>query len=197
MVRRAKLKKPWTIAVLAVLLAVAVMASVNVTYAYLFTKTNSAENNFVPAVVDCEMDEDFIDNVKSDVRVKNIGTTEAYMRLVVVVTWQDDNGNCLAMKPQENVDFTMKANTDGWFKHDGIWYCKTPVAVGFNTPPLIEEFKPTGTNTPNGYHLTIQFLASAIQSQPDQAVEEAWGIQIVDGQLVPPSNNQLVPPSNN
>ena len=158
MARRAKLKKSWILATLAVLLTVAIMASVNATYAYLFTKTNSAENKFVPAVVACEIDEDFINNVKTDVSVKNIGTTEAYMRMVVVVAWKDDNG-------------------------------KTPIAVGFNTPQLIEEFKAKATeeNIPEGYHLSIQFLADAIQSQPDQVVKEAWGIEIVDGQLVPPS----------
>ena len=105
----------------------------------------------------CEIDENFIDNVKKDVSVKNIGTTEAYMRMVVVVAWKDDNGNYLAVRPQENVDYTLKANTDGWFKYDEVWYCKTPIAVGFNTPQLIEEFKATGKNIPEGYHLSIQF----------------------------------------
>ena len=188
MARRAKLNKPWLFAVLAVLLTVAVMASVNATYAYLFTKSTT-EDTYKPAVVACEVDEDFIGNVKSDVRVKNIGTTEAYMRIVVVVTWQDDKGNCLAVKPVDGTDFIMDPNTEGWFNQDNIWYCKTPVAPGFNTPALIKEFKPTGTKPPDGYHLSIQFLASAIQSQPAETVLEAWGIQIVDGQLVPPSNN--------
>lgn len=189
MARRAKLKKSWILATLAVLLTVAIMASVNATYAYLFTKTNSAENKFVPAVVACEIDEDFIDNVKKDVSVKNIGTTEAYMRMVVVVAWKDDNGNYLAVRPQENVDYTLKANTDGWFKYDEVWYCKTPIAVGFNTPQLIVEFKATGENIPEGYHLSIQFLADAIQSQPDQAVKDAWGVDVVNNQLEAPQGN--------
>lgn len=189
MAHRAKNRKPWTIAVLAVLLTVAVMASVNVTYAYLFTNTNSAENVFVPAVVDCEVNEDFVNNVKSDVCVKNIGTAEAYVRMALVVTWQDANGNCLAVAPVLGQDYTAVFNETDWFFHNGFWYCKAPVAVGFDSQILVEEFKPTGLNQPEGYQLSLQFLASAIQSQPAQSVEAAWGVRVVDGKLEMQLNN--------
>ena len=99
---------------------------------------------------------------------------------------KDDNGNYLAVRPQEGVDYTLEANTDGWFKYNEVWYCKTPIAVGFNTPQLIKKFEATGKNIPEGYHLSIQFLADAIQSQPDQAVKDAWGVNVVEGILSTP-----------
>ena len=40
-------------------------------------------------------------------------------------------------------------------------------------------------SAPAGYRLNIQILATAIQSAPDDAVQEAWGITPVNGELIP------------
>ena len=178
--------KPWRVAVLAVLITVAIMASVDATLAYLFTNTDSAENVFTPAVVACAVQDDYLDNITFDVRVKNTGTTEAYVRLAVVINWQDANDDVMGKSPVEGVDYTVVFNETDWFFYKGFWYCKEPVAVGYDSKVLIEELEPAPMDLPNGYHLSVEFVASAIQSQPDTAVEDAWGVGVEDGKLCMP-----------
>ena len=186
MARKVNIGKPWRIAVLAVLLTAAIMASANVTYAYLFTNTSSAENTFIPAVVSCEVQNDYLDNVTSDVRIKNTGTTESYVRAAVVINWQDSAGNVLANTPVPEDDYIIVFNETDWFLYNGYWYCRKPVAVGYDSRVLIEECKAADIELPEGYHLSVEVVASAIQSQPDAAVQSAWGVKVVEGILSTP-----------
>jgi hypothetical protein len=178
--------KSWRVAALAVLITVAIMASVDATVAYLFTNTDSAENAFVPAVVACVVQDDYLDNITSDVRVKNTGTTEAYVRVAVVINWQDAKDDVIGRTPVEGVDYTVTFNETDWFFYEGFWYCKEPVAVGYVSKVLVEELEPAPLDLPEGYHLSVEFVASAVQSQPDAAVQEAWGVDVEDGTLCIP-----------
>ena len=50
---------------------------------------------------------------------------------------------------------------------------------------LIKECKKVdGVTPPDGYDLSVEIIASGIQSTPDGAVKEAWGMTVdANGQL--------------
>ena len=74
-------------------LAVVLLVGVGTTIAYLISTPDAVKNVFIPSSVSCAVDEDFANNqVKSNVRVKNTGDIDAYIRAEVVVTWKNENG---------------------------------------------------------------------------------------------------------
>ena len=174
------------VSLLLVSLVLIAAIAVGSTVAFIATSTKSITNIFNPANVTIDIEEKFKDGVKTDVKVKNTGNTDAFIRAQIVVTWKDANGNVSATKPVEDTDYTMTLNTTDWFLgSDGFYYCKTSVAPnGGSTPVLIEKCEKTGT-PPDGYDLSVEIIASGIQSTPDGAVEEAWKVVSVsnDGTL--------------
>lgn len=172
--------RKWAAILAAVLLVVILTISAGVTVAYIFISTSPVSNAFTPGNVACEVMETFSNNVKSNVRVKNTGDTEAYIRMAVVITWQDSEGNVAAAKPQRNTDYTVTYTNDNWLEKDGYWYYTLPVGAGDLTTVVLSELTPVSGAAPEGYTLSVQFLASAIQSKPADAVKEAWGVT-VDG----------------
>lgn len=145
------------------------------TWAFLVAQSEPVQNNFTYAHVSCTIDEKFENGVKSDVQIQNTGDISAYIRARIVVTWKDANGNVSAV-PVKDSDYTMTMGT-GWTKGtDGYWYCKTAVNPDGFTPELITECKKTSNaDVPDGYDLSVEILADAIQSEPASAVTEAWG----------------------
>lgn len=180
------------VSLLLVSLVLIAAIAVGSTVAFIATSTNSITNTFNPANVTIDIDEKFESGVKTDVKVKNTGNTDAFIRAQIVVTWKDTNGNVSATKPVlgEDKDYTMTLNETDWFLgSDGFYYCKTSVAPnGGSTPVLIEKCEKTGT-PPDGYDLSVEIIASGIQSTPASAVEEAWKVVSVsnDGTLTPKS----------
>ena len=155
------------------------------TYAYLSAKTELVSNEFVPAKVSCSVEEEFTNGVKSNVKVRNSGNVDAYIRATVVVTFVSEDGKVLAISPKENADYTVTWGADGWIKGtDGYWYYKNPVRPEETTAMLIESAQTTAT-APTGYRLHIQSVASAVQSAPENAVQEAWGVSVNNGELLP------------
>ena len=169
------------ITVLCLCVAFGAAAGVN---AYLTAVTQPLPNTFVPAEVSCQVEENFQDGVKSDVKIRNTGNIDAYIRAVVVANFVSEDGNVLATMPKEDVDYTISWGNAGWRKGtDGYWYYEEPVAPDETTAALIDTA--TGISAPSGYHLHIQIIATAVQSAPDSAVQEAWGVGVTDGKLVP------------
>ena len=152
-------------------------------YAYLTAKTDPLSNEFVPAKVSCLIEENFTDGVKSDVKVRNTGNIDAYIRATVVVTFVSDDGKVLATTPKEGVDYTVTWGTEGWIKRaDGYWYYTKPVSPEKTTSLLIQSAQ--AISAPTGYSLNIRIIASGIQSEPDLAVHEAWGVTVTNGEIV-------------
>lgn len=174
------------VSLLLVSLVLIAAIAVGSTVAFIATSTNSITNTFNPANVTIDIDEKFENGVKTDVQVKNTGNTDAFIRAQIVVTWKDTNGNVSATKPVLGTDYTMTLNEADWFQGtDGFYYCTKSVAPnGGSTPVLIEKCEKTGT-PPDGYDLSVEIIASGIQSTPASAVEEAWKVVSVsnDGTL--------------
>lgn len=179
--------------VLAALL-VLVLGIVGTTLAWLTDTTEDQTNTFEYAKVSCEVLETVTDTTKSDVRIKNTGNTDAYIRATYVVTYRDDTESILyePLDRNWNVDLSNKINTESWVQgKDGYWYCKTPVAPGEETPALFKApINGNGRFLDGGRSIEqaityVEILATAIQSQPVKAMGEAWGYTMNNGTLTP------------
>lgn len=165
-----------------------------VTLAYVFTRTEPVENTFDNAYVACDVLENgedgtspFDGNVKTNVRIKNTGEVQSYIRAAVVVTWMSsDENKVTARKPIESTDYEITYTADANWKKgsDGYWYYKVPVDVGIETANLIERCAlKSGVAPPEGFYLSVEIVASSIQSTPTRVVTEQWdsGVSGVDG----------------
>lgn len=187
------------------------LVSVGTTLAYVFTETEPVENIFIPSRVSCEVVENGnepvsgslvnISDSKNNVQIQNTGDTDAYIRVAVTVNWMNADGTRVwAQKPIQNTDYTITYNLseDGWFDGgDGFYYYSkavSPTSPNNLTGILISNAAlmsgvtaPVGTDgTP--YYLSIEIVASAIQSTPKTVVEEQWGVTVKDGVITPKSN---------
>lgn len=146
------------------------------TWAFLVAQSEPVQNNFTYAHVSCKIDEKFDGTTKSDVKIQNTGDIPAYIRARIVVTWKDANGNVSSTVPVKNTDYTIAFNENekDWTQQGDYWYCKTAVDAGEETPVLITKCEKKG-NAPKDYDLSVEILADAIQSEPANAVKEAWG----------------------
>lgn len=159
-------------------------AVVGTTVAFLVDKTGNVQNTFEYAKVSCEVTETFNGTLKSNVQIKNTGTTDAYIRATYVVNWLDKDGNIVASVPK-GYSYELTENPDGqWTKAsgDGYFYYLKPVAPKASTPGSLLTCTVTRPENPE-YRLSVEILATAIQSQPAKAVGEAWGVSIAPGSV--------------
>lgn len=170
------------VSVLALVLAVA-----GGTLAWLSANTTPVANTFTPAQVTCTVEENFNGTTKENVQIKNTSNIDAYIRAYVVVTWKNAQGNVYGKLPVKNTDYTMTMPGDAKWKQSGdYWYYTEAVAAnGGLTGVLISECKLNEGVTPpaDGYSLSVEIIAEAIQSQPDRAVQQAWGVTIANGSV--------------
>lgn len=169
---------------LALLLALILVvgAAAGGTVAWLTQTTGTANNNFEYGRVSCEVSENF-DGVstKQDVQITNKGNIPAYIRATYVVNWLDKDGNIAASVP-EVYSYNLTENPNGtWTKGtDGYFYYLTPVAPGASTPGSLLTCTAVRPENPE-YRLSVEILATAVQSAPASAVNEAWGITLPTG----------------
>lgn len=172
------------------LVAVALIAALTVggTIAWLAVSTNAVENTFQASHVTSEVSETFDGNVKTNVSIKNTGDIDAYIRVALVPTWQDDSGNAVALPASlDDLAFTGLTGSD-WFQgSDGYYYCKEPIAPNDDTGYL---FTKAAVKTANGYHMDLQILCDAIQAKGGTAagtaavVAAGWPVAVnSDGML--------------
>ena len=178
--------------------ALLLMITVGTTLALVFTKTSPVENTFKPSRVSCAVVEGTnapvvsgnVDTgeIKSNVQIQNTGDTDAYIRVAIVVNWMSESGNVYAMKPVQGTDYSMSLSlADGWFEEGGYYYYSMPVAPDKTTPVLINEAKILKQQ--GDYYLSIEIVASAIQSAPGSVVKDNWKIEPDDsGKLIDPTN---------
>ena len=95
-----------TVLLMAILMLIGVVAGSTV--AYLIDKTDRVANTFEYAKVSCEITENFDKTTKSNVQVKNTGTTDAYIRATYVVNWLDKDNNIVA---SDNTSTTRNGRT--------------------------------------------------------------------------------------
>lgn len=173
--------------ILLLTLVLLIGSGIGMTVGFLSTRTEPVQNDFTYGKVSCEVLETFgKDNnryIKRDVRIKNTGNTSAYIRVLLVFTWKDANGNVYVNKPQINKDYQINPDiSNGWSIYQNSigtfsYYYKYPVAAGEETPNLIDSLRQTpGVVGPeNGkYALSVEIVADAVQAEPTDAVTDAW-----------------------
>ncbi|MDY4251603.1 MULTISPECIES: hypothetical protein [unclassified Clostridium] len=153
------------------------------TIAFIYTQTQSVTNTFKPSNVACEVDEDFDEKIKKDVSIKNTGDTEAYIRATILVNWIDDSENISAVKPVLDEDYSLSfAENNDWLKIGEYYYYKSPVEAKGHTDILIKECRQLTEK--DGYYLSVEILAEAIQSTPIEAVTNSWNVTVnSDGKI--------------
>ena len=164
---------------LAVSLVLILSAAIGGTVAYLIDQTGSITNTFTPAKVTPRIDENFNDSVKKNVQITNSGDIPAYIRVKVVVTWKNGN-DVYGVAPKLGTDYTwtMPENSK-WFLKGGFYYYSEPVAAKGTTEILFTDCKlKDGVKAPDGYKLSVDIHAQAIQAEPTMAVKSAWGVQV-------------------
>ena len=173
---------------LTLLIALVLLVAVRVgaTVGFLHMKTDSIQNDFTYGKVSCEVLESFEEEDgfygKRDVSIKNTGNTDAYIRVLLVFTWKDQDGNVFANRPEADKDYQINlALSNGWIvSHNDIGtyiYYKYPVAPGEKTPILIDGVRQAAgvTGPENGkYALPVEIIADAVQAEPAEAVTDAW-----------------------
>ena len=146
-------------------LVLILVCTVGGTVAYLVAHTDPVTNTFTPGKVSCQVEEEFneTNTVKTKAVVKNTGNVPDYIRVAVVANTVDKDGNITGMAnlPEGWL------NDEYWTKSGDFYYYKGVVQPNAVTDDLLK----TGINL-EGIQVTI--LASAIQSMPDDAVNDAW-----------------------
>lgn len=182
------------------------LVAVGTTLAYVFTETEPVENTFIPSRVSCAVVENGkepvsgslvnISDSKNNVQIQNTGDTDTYIRVAVTVNWMNADGTRVwAQKPIQNTDYTITYNLsedgeDGWFDGgDGFYYFSkavSPTSPNNLTEILISNAAlmsgvtaPVGTDNTQ-YYLSIEIVASAIQSTPASTVSDQWGVTVSD-----------------
>lgn len=191
---------------LLVCLVMVVAVTVGGTLANLMSSTKPVKNEFTASKVSSSVVEDPFDGTtKTNVRVQNTGDTKAYIRAKVVVTWKNIGGEVYAAAPMEGTDYTMELNLseNGWVKgNDEFYYFTQAVSPVMEcthaadascdnccTGVLIKRcVQAESANVPDEYVLSVEIVASAIQSAPDSVVTEVWSndkvsVTATDGKL--------------
>ena len=193
-----QLRRPKRLATLLVSLLLVLGVAVGGTVAFLSTRTDSKENTFTPSEVTCAVTETFNNNVKSQVAVKNTGDTTAFIRAAINVTWMSNqdaaNQTVSAKVPLKGTDYriTFAKNTNWILGADGYYYYQLPVDPQVSTEVLIEECKLLeSASVPDGYHLSVEIVASAIQSAPDSVVQSMWHVTVADGKITGTNGSEV------
>jgi len=186
-----KIKKQITARTVTVIVSTVllVLACVGMTVAFIIDKTDPITNIFQPSTVSCEVNEKNWtdgDTVKEEVVVVNTGDTDAFIRCAIVINWQNDAGEVLGTAPVENTDYSLKLNLKNWTPgSDGYYYHKSEVSPEQTTEVLVRSCEVLAAAPKDGYTLSVEILASAIQSSPETAVMDAWGATVSNGVLTP------------
>ena len=174
---------------LALIVSLVLLLTVTVggTLAYLIAIDGPIKNTFTPSKVTTTVVEEFEDDVKKNVKIKNTGDTSAFIRAEVIITWQNADGDVYGKAPVADVDYKINYNTGDqtnpagkWVPNGDYYYWTKPVAAGANTGILITEAKPLKNAPADNYFLCIEIIASGVQSDGTKdgtmAIVAAWGV---------------------
>ena len=164
-------------AVLLIAVLLLITTAVGSTAAFLVTKTEPVEEAFAYAQVSCQ-----VTRSGDALAVQNTGTAQAYIRASYAVNWLDGEGHIAAAVPESYSCDLVKDPQDAWVEGgDGYFYYPYPVDPGSETPSLL-TCSVSRPEEPE-YTLSVEVVAEAIQSDPAEAAEDAWGVTVSDGKL--------------
>lgn len=170
-----KARKTATLLVAIVLL---LGVAVGTTVAYLIDSTKEIKNKFEYAKTDVTVTEEFDGTTKQNVQVWNKSNIPVYIRATYVVNWVDKDGKIVTPDPGEYV-YQLDVNPDNkWVQgKGGYYYYPTPVQPNGLTDGSLLNCKVTKQPENPEYTLNVEILATAIQSEPANAIFDAWGVR--------------------
>lgn len=157
------------------------------TVAWLNAKTDPVVNSFSYGKITTEIEEEFDGKVKTDVKAKNTGTADAFIRIKLVSYRTNGEGQRIGGAAPLD-EFTPGT---GWVKYGDYYYYTLPVGPGKSTEILVKTITLKTYSDADGGYQSIDVIAEAIQSTPVQAVKDAWGQGFsinADGSLAVPQN---------
>lgn len=165
-------------AVLLIAVLLLIGTAVGSTAAFLVTKTEPVVEDFAYAQVSCQ-----VTRSDSALAVQNTGTAQAYIRASYAVNWRLDGDENIAAAVPEGYSCDLVKDPQGaWVEgEDGYFYYPAPVAPGGETPSLLTCSVSCPENPE--YTLSVEVVAEAIQSNPAEAAEDAWGVTVSNGVL--------------
>lgn len=157
------------------------------TLAYIAVSTNQVTNQFEAAYVSCRV------NVKNDgkIDITNTGNVDAYIRATFIANWMDESGNVYGQSPVQGTQkgdndyYITPQGTDWSYNADtGYYYYVKRIAPNGTTPNLVADVYVAPGKAPNGYKLSVEVVAEAIQADgvtvrdgsTIQAYTDAWGV---------------------
>ena len=159
-------------AVLIIAVLLLLGAAVGSTVAFLTTKTKPVENSFEYAKVSCE-----VTGSKENVQIKNTGDIPVYVRATYIITWRDADGNIVPTPDGYSYDLTGVTETTKWVPgKNGYYYYTEPVAPNGGQTEGSLLTCTTKQPADGKYSLHVEVIAESIQSEPIDAIQEAWGI---------------------
>lgn len=142
------------------------------THAALQMKSETVENSFVamdnkaPQIKEAVSGNDNYITEKKNVTVTNNNDFSVRVRAIIIASWQDANGNTLAVTPAEGIDYSIEYGDD-WTKNGEFYYYENILGKGETTAPLISECKPLNAAPVDGYTLSINIVSQTVQSEID------------------------------
>lgn len=161
-------------------LSLILTAGVGVTLALIIDQSGDVENVFEPSRVSCAVVENKTAYetgmvevaLKENVTIQNTGDTDAYIRAAIIVNWKKADGTVWAQAPADE-DYTMTIGSD-WTKVGDFYYYKSSVIPGDTTTNLIVSATQENSAPEEGYYLSIEIVASAIQPSLANTAQGAW-----------------------
>ena len=142
-------------------LALVLLCFVGTTLAYVIAKAGPLTNLFQPVQVSCQVQDD-------QKQVKNTSDIPVYLRVTVTATYEKD-GKIHYENPELTV--TPSANCQTVVEGGQTFYYYTAEIAADATVTVFSELT---ASEKDGYTTKIQVLAEVIQSEPDDAVRDAW-----------------------
>jgi len=164
--------------VLLVCLTLCMVIGVGGTIAFIVTQSGHVNNTFTPANIACEVQNRF----PALEGVKNTGDADCYIRVALVLNWVKSVDGDQSIYPQKPViNFTPQ---NGWvIAADGYYYYREKVAPTAQTGALLSlaDLTAVEVNVPEEeYELSIQIVASAIQTTSEAVADWSGGLVTVD-----------------
>ena len=175
------LRNKWVIAILA--LCLVVCAAAGIAYAKYLAELKSDADIDVTAEGILTVTVTPTGGAPGTYTVTNdaYSTVSAYVRVAVVVTWQNSGGDLWAVPPTEGTDYTIDAG-DAIQKLGDYYYYKGIRNPGESFTITVTE--QPGSHAPSDFSMHVQVLAEGIQCLPASVAADAWGYRYQDGSWV-------------
>ena len=119
-----------------------------------------------------------------------VATTVAY-----IITKTESKENIMtpskvACEVEETFDGDVKTDVKIKNTGDTSAYIRAAIVVTWISDDennKVSAITPVDGRTPDGFVLSVEIVASAVQSSPAQAVKDAWGVDVYNGTLVAPT----------